>query len=68
MTKSNITETVTTVHIEVDLLTDKGKTFRALLPMTITVDNTHITIGSYGGPDMFRATLEDLGVGKSYEE
>jgi hypothetical protein len=54
-------KTITPVKIVADLLTVCGDKYDALLYLTIDIDNGVLTIGSLGGPDMWRANLKDLG-------
>ena len=53
-------KTVLPVKILVDLLTVRGEGYDGLLPMTITIEDDELTIGSYEGPDVWRGKLSDL--------
>jgi|TARA_B110000908_G_scaffold56864_1_gene69212 hypothetical protein len=54
------TKTTIPVQILVDLLTPKGHNYHGLLPMTLTLEGDVLTVGSEGGPDMWRGKLSDL--------
>ena len=49
------------VQILADLLTVEGKQWHTLLPMTLTLDETVLTVGTLDGPDMWRGPLNTLG-------
>ena len=61
-------ETVTPVKVVADLMMfetrDDGSSeivkFDGLLPLTITIEDGMLTIGTHHGPDMWRAELKDL--------
>ena len=61
-------ETVTPVKVMADLMSietgDDGHSklvkFDGLLPLTITIEDGMLTIGTHHGPDMWRAELKDL--------
>ena len=55
-------KTITPVKIVADLLTVCGDKYDALLYLTVDIENGVLTIGSLGGPDMWRAKLKDLGL------
>ena len=55
-----MTKTVTPVKVLVDLLTVRGDRYDGLLPLTITIEDGMLTLGSYDGPDLWRAELEKL--------
>jgi hypothetical protein len=55
-----MTKTVTPVKVLVDLLTVKGDRCDGLLPLTITIEDGMLTLGSYDGPDLWRAELNKL--------
>ena len=61
-------ETVTPVKVVADLMmfetredgSSKIVKFDGLLPLTITIEDGMLTIGTHHGPDMWRAELKDL--------
>lgn len=61
-------KTVTPVKVMADLMSietgDDGSSeivkFDGLLPLTITIEDGMLTIGTHHGPDMWRAKLKDL--------
>jgi len=53
-------KTITTIKVVADLLTVKGEKFDALLPLTVTIEDGMLTLGSFNGPDLWRAKMEDL--------
>ena len=61
-------KTVTPVKVMADLMsietgddgTSKLVKFDGLLPLTITIEDGMLTIGTHHGPDMWRAELKDL--------
>ena len=53
-------ETITPVKVVTDLIDDGGERFEALLPLTVKIEDGQITLGSYNGPDLWRATLAEL--------
>ena len=61
-------KTVTPVKVMADLMSiETGKDgssklikFDGLLPLTITIEDGMLTIGTHHGPDMWRAKLKDL--------
>lgn len=55
-----MTKTVTPVKVLVDLLTLTDDRYEALLPLTITIEDGMLTLGSYDGPDLWRAELNKL--------
>jgi len=52
--------TVIPVKVLTDLLTLEGEKYDALLPLTLTIEDGMLTLGSYKGPDLWRAKLSDL--------
>jgi hypothetical protein len=52
--------TVIPVKVLTDLLTVEGERYDALLPLTLTIEDGMLTLGSYNGPDLWRAKLSDL--------
>ena len=54
-----MTKTTIPVKVLVDLC-DLGGPYDALLPLTIEIENGLLTLGSYNGPDLWRADLKDL--------
>ena len=61
-------KTVTPVKVVADLMmfetredgSSKIVKFDGLLPLTITIEDGMLTIGTHHGPDMWRAELKDL--------
>ena len=61
-------KTVTPVKVMADLMSietggdgpSKLIKFDGLLPLTITIEDGMLTIGTHHGPDMWRAKLKDL--------
>ena len=53
-------KTTTDVKILADLLTLNGKERYSLLPMTLMLEGDMLTVGTLGGPDMWRGKLSDL--------
>ena len=49
------------IQVLADLLTPEGKPCHTLLPMTLTLDETVLTVGTLDGPDMWRGALNRLG-------
>jgi hypothetical protein len=57
--------TITPVKVIADLLNFNEKTstfdkFDGILPLTISIEEGVITLGSLNGPDLWRAKLEEL--------
>ncbi len=55
-----MTTTVIPVRVLVDLLTWEGDKYDGLLPLTITIEDGMLTLGSHDGPDLWRAELKEL--------
>jgi len=55
-----MTKTITQVKVLADLITSKGERFEGLLPLTITIEDGMLTLGTLNGPDMWREKLEKL--------
>jgi len=53
-------KTNTPILVVADLLTASGDKFDALLPLTVTIEDGMLTLGSFNGPDLWRAKMEDL--------
>ena len=53
-------KTTVPVKVVADLLTHTGSPFEALLFLTITIEDGMLTLGTYDGPDLWRAELKDL--------
>jgi hypothetical protein len=53
-------KTTLPVKILVDLMTVTGEKFDALLPMTIEIYGDELVVGSFNGPDMWRAKLSEI--------
>jgi hypothetical protein len=55
-----MTTTITPVLAIADLLTVRGEKRDTILPLKVTIEDGMLTLGTYGGPDLWRAKLEDL--------
>jgi hypothetical protein len=55
-----MTKTITPVKVLADLLDPTSGSYDALLLLTIEIENGVLTLGSYNGPDLWRAYLQDL--------
>ena len=53
-------KTTLPVKALVDLLTHTGSPFEALLFLTIKIEDGMLTLGTYDGPDLWRASLKEL--------
>lgn len=49
------------VQVLADQITSEGKPWHTLLPMTLMLDGTVLTVGTLDGPDMWRGALNKLG-------
>lgn len=54
------TYTITPVKVLADLITSTGERFEGLLPLTITIEDGMLTLGTHNGPDMWRDKLKNL--------
>lgn len=52
--------TVLPVKVVADMLNNSGDNFDALLPLTIAIENGMLTLGTHGGPDLWRGEIKDL--------
>ena len=53
-------KTITPVKVLADLITSTGERFDGLLPLTITIEDGMLTLGTLNGPDMWRDKLKNL--------